>query len=87
MSEDPKIKIGVLKGTGKLRGPFARKVLLGEGFKEPQWQPIDTAPEKVFVLVCEGDEVFEAIKSGVTWIGTCGTVNPTHWQPKPRPFK
>ncbi len=53
-----------------------------------EWQPIETAPKGVFVLVVEDDTVFLAGKDDdEKWYcsHTDFDGNPTHWMPLPTP--
>ena len=60
------------------------------------WQPIETAPQNVDVLVLLGGEVFSGAFNGGHWefpyadyhgCGCCSGINdrPTHWMPLPEP--
>ena len=57
-----------------------------------KWQPIETAPIEVKVLILTNIGIFQAIKRGVNWIASDSTKKgrfwvvaeeKTHWMPLP----
>ena len=59
------------------------------------WQPIETAPDGVYVLIFDNGDIhvakyYSRIKDwGITgdFCGMYNDVNPTHWMPLPEPPK
>jgi hypothetical protein len=52
--------------------------------REPQWQPIETAPRYGGILCSDGKDVWSAwhYDEG-NWADRCGSRGATHWMPLP----